>query len=371
MALTGRVVKRNEKWAYVINLPLDPRTGRYPQKWKMGFSTKKEAQEALQKALLETDEIALWTKDFTLAEYLEHWLEKSVRVKNRPSTMATYEQSVRIISQHLGKIKLRKLRPHQIEALYERLTEVYEPSTLYKIHRNFRTALGKAVKWGYLKENPMTRVDSPANRKTEKAVLTPEQLQQCLNYLQVHSPVIYMAVFLAAHTGMRRGEVAGLQWRDVDLESQTIRVERSLSEVKGKVYISEPKTTKSLRTIAVSEQVLEALNAWKSHLEAQLQRPLREEDWVLVTKKGTPIHPIRFSVDFRNAVKKLDLPPVTFHGLRHTHATLLLMEKVPLKIISERLGHASITITADTYAHVTETMQREAVEALDRIFSTK
>ncbi|MCY0895914.1 MAG: site-specific integrase, partial [Alicyclobacillaceae bacterium] len=287
-----------------------------------------------------------------------------------PRTLETYAYAVqKDLIPHLGAIRLSELKAPAIEAMYRALGKIYAPSTVHRVHRVLRTALNRAVKWGYLERSPLERVDAPPLRYKKRNVWNAEQIHQCLDYLQSRSPTAHMAAFLAAYTGMRRGEVAGLRWTDVHWDKQSIHVQRSRQHRPTGELVGPTKTTGSNRSITVGETVLETLERWKEALQTHAQargEAWDEESYVVSHLGGGYPLPESFTNELRRAVQKLGLPPVSFHDLRHSHATLLLEEEVPLKVISERLGHTSIQLTANLYTHVTDRIQDAAAMAAEK-----
>ena len=259
-----------------------------------------------------------------------------------------------------------------IEAMYNALEDrEFAPSTVHRVHRTLRAALNRAVRRGILHESPMKRVDPPNGKIERRGVLNVDQSIALLDWLKIHHPTSYVGSYLALFTGMRRGEICGLQWKNVDFDRGTIRVVQSRQRRYKEDIVGAPKTTGSTRSIPMGVEVLEMLLDWKHQHQKHTQD--RGETWdetayVVRRLDGVLIDPMGLTHDVRLAVIALELPPVSFHDLRHTHATILLQANVPIKIVSERLGHASITMTADTYSHVTETMQKDATEKLSTIF---
>ncbi len=363
---TGRVMKRNGKWAYVISLPFDPVKGKYPQKWRSGFKTKKEAQEALQQDLLNHDDSP---NALTVNRYLEVWMEETINGKRSPNTERNYRNGINNhISKAIGDLPLNQLAPKHIESLYASLSKRLSPSSVHTVHRTLRAALNRAVKLGYLKESPMIRVDAPSLRTDRRSTLSPQQAKRIMDWLEVHHPASYIGVYLAVFTGMRRGEICGLQWRDLDWENNVISIQRTRLRVNGEQVIGKPKTDLSTRSIPVSKSVMGLLQRWKDKREARLGQPLSTEDWIVTQLEGFPVDPDTFLHDLHKAEKALNLPLVSFHDLRHTHATIMLEAGVDLKTVSERLGHSSIRVTADVYAHVTSKMHKDAIDRLDKAF---
>ncbi len=366
---TGRVIKRNGKWAYVISLPYDPQKGRYPQRWRSGFETKKAAQEAMTKDLTDLDVNAASKATMTVKDYLEDWLTRSVAGRNSPRTLETYQHTCNsFIIPYIGNVKLNSITPNQIEEMYKKLAERVQPSSVHRAHRVLRAALNRAVKRGILTVSPMVRVESPSSKTTSRKPLGLSDIAQILTHLKQHHPVTYVATQLAISTGMRRGELCGLTWNDFDEERHMLRVVRSRQRRNGVDIVGAPKTAASIRQIPIGNQVIQLLRDWNNlHQQHTQERgvPWNNDDFILQRIDGFIIDPMTLSRDFRKAIIDLQLPEMSFHDLRHLHATMLLEAGFPAKVVQERLGHSSITMTMNTYSHVTETMQEKAVEKLE------
>ncbi len=370
---TGRVIRRNGKWAYVISMPFDPVKGKYPQRWRSGFETKAAAAEALRKDLAEIDSGEIVMSKLTTESYLLEWL-KSINQSRAPRTAETYQYTVeRWIVPLIGSIKLNKLDHYHIEKMYQTIAKSgIASSSVHRVHRVLRTALNRAVKRGLLARNPISQVDAPSNHIDRRETLHSEHVIQLLEYLSQHSPMLHMAVYLSVFTGMRRGELCGLTWSNVDWDHGVLRIVQARQRRDGKDLIGKTKTAGSVRPIVIDDDVLTALQNWKSEQKERAEQSATVwtvENYILTNIDGSLPDPSSFSRQLAKAVRKLNLPHVSFHDLRHTHATLLLEANVPLKVVSERLGHASIGTTANVYAHVTENMQRQAADKLKDILS--
>ena len=368
---TGRIIKRNNKWAYVISLPYDPETGKYPQKWRSGFDTKVAAAEALRKDLTAIDSGDKAIPDMTLSDYLVEWL-KSVDRSRAPRTTETYQYTVeRWIIPHIGSVKLAKLDHHQIERMYREIAKTgIASSSVHRVHRVLRTALNRAVKRGLIGKSPIAQVDAPSNHIDRRATLTSDHVIQVLDHFVDRSPMMYMAVYLAVYTGMRRGELCGLTWASVDWNNGVLRIVQARQRRGGKDLVGNTKTVGSVRPIVIDDEVLTVLQGWYDRQQEQSAEggmTWSDDSYVLRNVDSTVPDPSTLSRQLAKAVRKLQLPRISFHDLRHTHATLLLEANVPLKVVSERLGHASIGTTANVYAHVTENMQRQAADKLQDI----
>lgn len=234
------------------------------------------------------------------------------------------------------------------------------------IHATLHRALRDAVRWGRLTRNPAEYAVPPrasALRSSELKTWSAEQLADFLEH--VRPDRLYAAWVLAATTGLRRGELLGLHWSDIDLDEARLSVRRSLVSVGYAVRISEPKTRRGRRQIALDKTTVSAL---LGHRRRQMQERLSwgpawvDSGFVFTKEDGTPLHPDRFTKLFAQRVKSSGLPRIRLHDLRHTHATLALQAGRHPKVVSERLGHANVSITLDVYRDVIPAMQKEAAD---------
>jgi len=341
---------------------------------KSGFATQKECQAAMNKLLVAVEQhnYTAPTKA-SVKEYLKkEWLP-AVKATIRPSTYGSYVQHVDChIVPHIGTVKLQKLTGSQVNALYSKLAESgkkdgkkgLSPMTIHHVHACLHKACKDAVRWGHISRNPLDAADPPRKKSEgtrEMRTWTKEQLKAFLDAVKDErlSPLWHTI----AMTGMRRGEAIGLRWSDVDLEAGRLSVRRALIPSGREVIVSEPKTIKGRRVIAIDPGTVEVL-------KAQAARQLDEQnDWdeawtdsglVFTLENGAALDPESVSRYWRQAVKKSMLPSIRLHDLRHTHATLALQAGIHPKVVSERLGHATISITLDTYSHAIPAMQEEA-----------
>lgn len=294
--------------------------------------------------------------DLTVKEFIRSWFD-GVKFSLRDSTFLAYES---IIKQHItpsiGAIELQKLHPSMIQGFYKsRVDMCLQARSIRNIHRVLHKALKQAVVYGYIKFNPATDVTLPRIKRTELNIWNQEQVNRFLKTAK--SDRYYLLYLLALSTGMRQGELLGLKWNDINFDRATITVNRTLKEVNGKLILNEPKTTSSRRTILVPRNVINLLGECNKNTL-----------YVFTDTSGGCIrcqNLVRRS--FKPLIEKAGVPDIRFHDLRHTHATLLIQAGANIKAVSERLGHASIQITLDTYSHVTPSMQVDLMEKLDSI----
>lgn len=243
--------------------------------------------------------------------------------------------------------------------------------TVRYIHGILHKALSDAQRKGTVLRNVATLADAPklsSSKKREMRVWNAGELRDFL--VGVADDRTYAAFFLAAHTGMRRGEVLGLRWADVDLDKARLSVRQAIISVAYEVKVSDVKTGTGRRTINLDARTVDVLRGWrkKALAERMLMGPaFADNDLVFPRPDGTPTHPDAFSQAFDRAVVRLGLPIISLHDLRHTHATLLLRAGVPVKVVSERLGHATPAFTIDTYQHVLPGMQAAAARIFERL----
>lgn len=371
--------KRGKTWTITIELGFDPATGKRLRDYFTFTGTKKEAVAEEARLLRELHEGTYVPPNrLTMRMYLADWLKR----KHGIVTERTYEGYQHIIDNHFddafGSLHLTKLRPlHVQNYLDEKRLGDKEAGisplsalTLRNHYAVLRKALQDAVKLRLISVNPALSVDAPRGGKKETAVLTEAQTVRFLEYARGWE--FYLPVYLAAYTGVRRGEVLGFKWEDVDWEAKSIRVVRSLQKTKGGFVFGPPKSAESRRVIALSDSVAASL---KEERRLQLERKMRmgvdfhDKGLVCCLEDGEPIDPNCFSAAFRKfqdkAAGDLKIPKIRFHDLRHGHCSHLLHLNQPLKLVSARLGHSTIAITADLYGHILQGQDRTAADLLD------
>ena len=301
----------------------------------------------------------------TLGEFLDGWLENVDKPTIRASTYILHESSVRLhIKPTIGDIPVAKLTPEDIQRMHRALAaDEVGPRNRQIIHSVLSKALDYAASRRLFEINPIKLTPRPRAAKPEIKALNPEQATRFLAEVKGKP---YEALFVVAvTTAMRQGELFGLQWGDVDLDAGTIIVRRTLQRIHGKVHLSEPKTAKGRRKVPLPEIARQALLAHKP-------KDARQDQLVFTDAAGSPLR--KENVVRRYFLKRLeaaDLPTITFHGLRHTAATLLLYLGEHPKVVQELLGHAEITTTLDIYSHYQESMGRKAASRIDDFFAPK
>jgi len=320
--------------------------------------TKREMSKAVRKKLQDRDEgIAAHSEGLTVEKYMDRWLE-AIRGNVSPGTFKPYEAIVRLhIKPTLGTTKLDKLNAMQLEKLYrQKLDAGLSPRRVRYIHVTIRKALKDAVRLQLLSRNVADAAIPPRQVKSEIEPLTQDQLRTLLDASR--GDRLHALYVLAITTGMRQGELIGLQWKDIDLDGDTLRVNRSVYEG----VVSPPKTNAGRRTIRLSKLAVAAL---KQHRIDTAKRRISE--WVFPNANGTPIgHQNLHNRSWKPLLKCAGLPhSVRFHDLRHSCISLLLARGVPVKVVSEMAGHADISVTLSVYGHVLPDMQGTAADGMD------
>jgi integrase len=375
--MRGSIRRRGSTYTYWLDVGPDPVTGKRRQRTKGGFRTKRECQVALNAAI-----VAVQGGTFvepsrrTVGSFLlDEWLPAVQLANLRPATWENYRIHVQAhIVPALGPVELQQLSPAQLNAFYRySLTEGGKDGqglaskTVRNIHNVLHRALKDAVRWGFLVRNVADAADPPKGKSAEMRVWSPEQLRGFLEH--VREDDLYAAWLLVTTTGMRRGELAGLRWVDVDLDAGRLSVRQPRVVVANVPQPSEPKTARG-RSLAVDPVTVAALRRHRARQhEHRLQVGARYQDSGLVFTwpDGSPIHPLRFSRWFEQHARRAGLPRIRLHDLRHSYASAALAAGVPAKVISERLGHATIAVTMDIYSHVLPGLDREAADSVARL----
>jgi len=338
---------------------------------KAGFATRKECAQAMNRLLVSVAEQSfIATTRLTVREYLQQeWLPAAMATV-RPSTYNSYVQHVDChVVPFIGTVQLQKLSGATLNGLYAKLAvsgrkngkRGLSPMTVHHVHSCLHRALRDAVRWGRLVRNPADAADPPRLRGSAHEMRTwgAQQLQVFLG--STKDERLGGLWHLLALTGMRRGEGLGLRWEDVDLQTARLAVRRALIPTGGEVVVSEPKTAKGRRVIALDASTVEVLKAQAARqLAEQSGAGWSDSGYVFTIASGEPLDPEDVTRYFRQAVKRAMMPQIRLHDLRHTHATLALQAGVHPKVVSERLGHATVAITLDTYSHAIPAMQEEA-----------
>ena len=370
--MNGSIRSRGKgTWELTVDLGRDA-NGKRRRKFVNVKGTKSKAQQTLRALLTSLDKgMPMETSNATTREFLEWWMRVYVATNTAPSTADGYGFIVRChLIPQLGGIRLKKLLPAHLQEYYANALIQgrrdgkggLSARTVQHHHRVLSEALSYAVKKGWVATNVAQSADPPKPSRTDMAILPPDDVDRLLDAAEV-TPY-YPLIFTALYSGMRRGELLGLRWRDVDLLMATISVTQSLQRLYGGEFsLREPKSSRSRRLIPMPPSLAILLRRHKEDQERQrtlLGFVPRENDLVFAHLDGSPLDPSTVSHTFGKIARNAGLSNVRFHDLRHAHASLMLRTGADPKVISERLGHSSIAITMDIYAHVLPGLQEEA-----------
>ncbi len=383
--MKGHIRPRGEgSWALILDVGRDPATGRRQQKWHTVRGTKRDAQREMARLLTELASGSyIEPAKLLVRDYLARWLADYARQNVSAKSFERYAEIVNChLSPALGQYPIAALKPLHIQNYYSHALESGRRPTRWRKgglgglsartvlhhHRILRQALQQAVRWQLLARNPADAVEPPRPARNEMRVLEEADLGKLLEASRPNA-TLRLAILLAITTGLRRGEIMALRWRDLDLDAGLLAVRQSLEETKAGLSFKEPKTPKARRAVALPTLAIEGLRrhrAEQARMRLMLGPGYEDNDLVCCRADGEPLHPHTITQAFIELAAKQKFGfRFRFHDLRHSHATLLLRQGVHPKIVSERLGHSTVGITLDVYSHVLPGMQEEAARKVD------
>jgi integrase len=370
------VAQRRGRFYAVIYEGRDPVTGKEVRRSHPAGTDRAEA-ERLAATLAATEQGRVdAVRSLTFGAYLTRQWLPSKKLHLATSTYRGYERNVKLhVLPALGRIPIRRLRYQQIEALYGTLLHPSDrrglaPKSVYSLHLIIRGSLDDAVRRGLVSRNVAALARAPKQRslqRIEGTALTDEELRRLLRTAAGHR--FFPILWLTAMTGMRRNEVLGLKWTDLDVKKRRLALNRGLVAVGYEVHQTRGKTKTARRNIDLDQTTLAVLDGWRAFQAAEFAAVGIDntEQWVFTDGDGEPVHPHAVYESFRRIVHNADIPKIRFHDLRHTHGSLLIKEGIPVKVVSERLGHAHIAHTIQTYQHLLPGMQADAARTTERL----
>lgn len=363
------------RYLFQTYLGIDPATGKERRTTRRGFKTMKEAKQAERNLLLDVEENGLPSnqsdgfRDPTFEELASLWLE-NYKTTVKPSTFENVRVKVeKMTEEHFKELKLKKITVAYCQKI------VIELSKSYILYNHYLSVINRIFKYAVLMDvlnsNPFDKVIKPKSRQTQRKgnFLTKEELKEFLKLAQTTTlSYFFPLVHLMSYTGLRQGEALALKWSDIDFENKKITVNKTAARIKEKQILQTPKTKNSKRVISIDPATLSILRSWKKdqikiyfkngkHFEG-------DENFIFTNQRGEWVHIHNFIRYFKRFVTDHKLKPITPHGLRHTHASLLFSAGVEPKNISDRLGHSTVQITLDLYTHITEEQRTDTVEKL-------
>ena len=371
----GNIRKRSDgRWEGRYTAGHDPVTGKRITKNVLG-KTQAEVREKLRRTIEETRGLDVARAgEYTVGQWLEVWFNDYAMLKVRPSSHQTYRGYLdHHIKPYIGNIPLTKLSSLDLQRLYkkllpdgrvDRIESKKQPKglsakTVRNIHQIISSALKLAVEQKLIARNPADGCALPKAERKEMQTLPVEQLTSFLR--EAKDSGVFALYYIDLTTGLRRGELLGLKWSDIDLEKGDLRVQRQIGRINGKIIEMPLKTKNAYRTLPLSADAIDVL--------MQQRRKTGNSEWVFPSPTGGPMSPDSVLHMLHRVLKRAGLPKVRFHDLRHTFATLALQNGVDIKTVSGMLGHFSAGFTLDTYAHVTTSAKREAAKTMGNILS--
>ena len=372
----GSIRKRPDgRWEGRYTAGRDPETGKTVYKNVLG-KTQAEVKAKLKQAIQETSEVdTLKAAQYTVGQWMDIWFENYAKIKVRPTSHQTYRGYIdNHIKPNIGKIQLNKLTTLELQKLYKKLLsrgrvdrieakgqpKGLSPKTVRNIHQVISSAMDFAKAQKLIAVNPTDGCALPKLEHREMKTLPVEQLASFLR--EAKESGVFEMYYIELATGLRRGELLGLKWEDLNLEQCTLRVQRQVSRINGEVVEAPLKTKNSYRTISLGTDAVGILK--------EQRKKCGSSEYVFPSPTGGPISPDSVIQMLHRVLKRAGLPKVRFHDLRHTFATVALQNGVDIKTVSGMLGHYSAGFTLDTYAHVTTAAQREAAKTMGNILSS-
>lgn len=364
--------KRGERWEYRISYK-DPFSHKHKVKSKSGFETKKEAQKAarlMEESLAEGNEQKLPS----LKTYLNFWLKEHKEGTIRQNTYNLHEANIKNhILPYFKDINISELKPMMYQKFISHLTEQgYSRRTCEIVHTTMYNAMKKAKTLYNMQINPCEGVTIKGEkRKDEIKFIESDDIPRFLQESYKYGYIYWLFYKVLIETGMRKGEAAALQWEDIDLKEQTMNVTKTLNfQAKNEEQLlGDLKTYSSKRKITISKGLANGLH---QHKKIQNQNKLllnelydHEHNFVLCRKDGTYMPKSSLFNSFSRILKRAEIPPLPIHSLRHTHAVLLLESGASMKYVQERLGHGSIQITSDVYAHISKKIDQNTMDKFE------
>ena len=371
----GNIRKRKDgRWEGRYTAGRDPETGKAIYKNVLG-RTQAEAKSKLKAAIEEAKSLDV-TKagKYTVGAWMDEWFENYAKIKVRPSSHQTYRGYIdNHIKPNIGKIPLEKLTSLELQKLYKKLLtsgridrveskrqpKGLSAKTVRNIHQIIASAMKLAKEQRLITTDPTEGCALPKLEHREMKTLPVEQLTSFLR--EAKDSGVFEMYYVELATGLRRGELLGLKWEDIDLEHGNLRVKRQIARIDGEIVEAPLKTKNAYRTLPLAEDTIQVLQ--------QQRKKTGSSPWVFPSTSGGPISPDSVLHMLHRVLKRAGLPMVRFHDLRHTFATLALQNGVDIKTVSGMLGHFSAGFTLDTYAHVTTATQKEAARTMEKVLT--
>ena len=366
----GSITQRGDKYRVCFDYGID-REGNRVRKYRT-FDTKRDATRAFNEHKVKMDKgTQIMPSEYTFAQWLDYWYKDIILPQIEETTAYGYRGMIEnYLKPQLGEIRLQKLTARDIQQYYTWLMDEKKlsPNTVIKHHNLLTNTLNAAERQEYITKNPMRAVSPPKKRQREAKFYTPEQLGILLD--KAVGTRLELPVFICAYLGLRRGELCGLRWSDVDLEHKTITIENTRTQAGKKEIEKGTKTASSTRTLYLPDTLCDMLKAAKEHQQAcraEYKNAYDDNDYVVVMEDGRPFRPNYLSELFGKFLADNDLPKIVLHELRHTFASLSNQAGIPAYNIGKALGHSTPATTQKIYTHLLDQTHTQAVEGVAAI----
>lgn len=366
--MKGTIRKRGSTWSFQIYLGINQENGKPKFTSRTGFNTKKEAEKACAKMISELNaQSMIFDKTMTFGQFGSYWMDTKKESVRESTLMGYRDRIVLHMYPHFQNIRLEDINEIRIRKWMKWLFEKLSSGNAVDSFKLFRQMIRKAIRKRILQYDPFDEIETPKFERKKMEVWTKHDIDKLLS-ISVNS-VYYPVFYLAIATGMRQSEILGLQWDAVNFDNNTISV-RSVLDHKTRQIVEKTKTASSTRSVLVSDECMDML---RKHRIKQKERKLSlgtgytDSDMVCTTEIGTQIRARNLLRAYYHYIQRAGLKRITFHELRHTHATILLSEGLEPAIIKDRLGHSSIDVTIDIYSHVTSNMQKLAADTIAKV----
>lgn len=366
----GSITQRGDKYRVCFDYGID-REGNRVRKYRT-FDTKRDATRAFNEHKVKMDKgTQIMPSEYTFAQWLDYWYKDIILPQIEETTAYGYRGMIEnYLKPQLGEIRLQKLTARDIQQYYTWLMDEKKlsPNTVIKHHNLLTNTLNAAERQEYITKNPMRAVSPPKKRQREAKFYTPEQLGILLD--KAVGTRLELPVFICAYLGLRRGELCGLRWGDVDLEHKTITIENTRTQAGKKEIEKGTKTASSTRTLYLPDTLCDMLKAAKEHQQAcraEYKNAYDDNDYVVVMEDGRPFRPNYLSELFGKFLADNDLPKIVLHELRHTFASLSNQAGIPAYNIGKALGHSTPATTQKIYTHLLDQTHTQAVEGVAAI----
>ena len=366
----GSITQRGDKYRVCFDYGID-REGNRVRKYRT-FDTKRDATRAFNEHKVKMDKgTQIMPSEYTFAQWLDYWYKDIILPQIEETTAYGYRGMIEnYLKPQIGEIRLQKLTARDIQQYYTWLMDEKKlsPNTVIKHHNLLTNTLNAAERQEYITKNPMRAVSPPKKRQREAKFYTPEQLGILLD--KAVGTRLELPVFICAYLGLRRGELCGLRWSDVDLEHKTITIENTRTQAGKKEIEKGTKTASSTRTLYLPDTLCDMLKAAKEHQQAcraEYKNAYDDNDYVVVMEDGRPFRPNYLSELFGKFLAYNDLPKIVLHELRHTFASLSNQAGIPAYNIGKALGHSTPATTQKIYTHLLDQTHTQAVEGVAAI----